>query len=65
MTIRLTDPGRGLPADQAKNARLRAWRRPQRTEERGLLRQERIDAWIASIPMDKRGTPDGLSRFPS
>ena len=64
MTIRITDPGRGLPPSQAKNARLQAWRRPQGAEERGRLRQEQIDTWIASIPIDKRGTPDGFSRFP-
>ena len=63
MTIRLTDPGRRLPASQAKNARLQAWRRPQSADGRSRLRQERIDTWTASIPIDKRGTPDGLSRF--
>ncbi len=64
MTIRLTDPGRGLPASQAKNVRFQAWRRPQSTDERSRLRQERIDTWTESIPIDKRGTPYGLSRFP-
>ena len=40
--VRLTDPGAGLPREQAREARLKEWKRPTKKAEREALRAERI-----------------------
>ena len=40
--VKMIDPGAGLPREQAREARLKEWKRPARKAEREALRAERI-----------------------
>ena len=39
---KLTDPGAGLAKEQAREARMREWKRPTKKADRDKLRAERI-----------------------
>jgi hypothetical protein len=55
--MKLTDPGAGLPREQAREARKAAWKRPTRKQDRDKLRADRVAAWEAMKDAKKTTAP--------